>query len=61
LESLHSDLHYNIYSSAKDSKIQYNLMGKFKSLEYSSYVAEDYSVEKWQVKAMTIEYIIWKK
>ena len=59
--NFHSDLHYNIYASVKNSKIQYQLNGEFKSLNDSSFVAEDYSVEKWQIEGMKIEYLIWKK
>jgi hypothetical protein len=59
--NFHSDLHYNIYASAKNSKIQYRLNGEFKSLNDSSFVAEDYSVEKWQIEGMKIEYLIWKR
>jgi len=59
--NFHSDLHYNIYASIKNSKIQYRLNGEFKSLNDSSFVAEDYSVEKWQIEGMKIEYLIWKK
>lgn len=59
--NFHSDLHSNIYASAENSKIQYRLNGKFKSLNDSSFVAEDYSVEKWQIEGMKIEYLIWKK
>ena len=59
--NFHSDLHYNIYASAKNSKIQYRLNGEFKSLNDSSFVAEDYSVEKWQIEGMKVEYLIWRK
>lgn len=59
--NFYSDLHYNIYASAKNSKIQYRLNGQFKSLNDSFIVAEDYSVEKWQIEGMKIECLIWKK
>ncbi|MGB1284795.1 MAG: hypothetical protein ACPG44_10100, partial [Polaribacter sp.] len=59
--NFHSDLHYNIYASAKNSKIQYRLNGDFKSLNDSSFVAEDYKVEKWQIEGMKVEYLIWRK
>lgn len=59
--NFHSDLHYNIYASVINSKIQYRLNGEFKSLNDSSFVAEDYSVEQWQIEGMKIEYLIWKK
>jgi hypothetical protein len=59
--NFHSDLHYNIYASAKNSKIEYRLSGDFKNLNDSSFVAEDYKVEKWQVEGMKVEYLIWRK
>lgn len=57
----HSDLHYNIYASEKGSKIEYGLSGDFKALNDSAFTAEDYSVEKWQVKNMYVELIQWRK
>lgn len=57
----HSDLHQNIYASDKNSKIEYRLTGNFKSLNDSTFFADDYSVEKWQTKGMEIEYLIWRK
>ena len=59
--NFHSDLHYNIYGSAINSKIQYRLNGDFKSLNDSSFVAEDFKVEKWQIEGMKVEYLIWRK
>jgi hypothetical protein len=57
----HSDLHYNIYGTVKGSKIEYRLIGDFKILSDTSFVADDLSVKKWQVENMTIEYLIWRK
>jgi len=57
----HADLHYNIYASKENSKILYRLAGDFKSLSDSSFVSEDYSVEKWQIEGMVVEYLIWRK
>lgn len=57
----HSDLHYNIYASDKNSKIEYRLTGYFKPLSDTAFVTKDYLVEKWQTTGMTIEYLIWRK
>ena len=59
--NFHSDLHYNIYATEKSSNIAYRLTGNFKSLNETEFVSADYSVEKWQIKGMTIEYLIWRK
>jgi hypothetical protein len=59
--NFHSDLHYNIYASAKNSKIQYRLNGDFKNLNDSLLVAEDFTVKKWQTEGMKVEYLIWRK
>jgi hypothetical protein len=59
--NFHSDLHYNIYASAKNSKIEYRLNGDFKSLNDSSFVTEDFKVKKWQIEGMKVEYLIWRK
>lgn len=57
----HSDLHQNIYATEKNSKIEYRLTGNFKTLNDTTFFADDYSVEKWQIDGMEIEYIIWRK
>ena len=57
----HSDLHYNIYATKGNSKIEYRLNGDFKNFNDTSFLANEYTVEKWQVEGMKIEYIIWKK
>lgn len=57
----HSDLHYNIYATDKNSKIEYRLTGDFKPLSDTAFVTKDYLVEKWQTTGMTIEYLIWRK
>lgn len=59
--NFHSDLHDNIYASAKNSKIQYRLKGDFKSQKDSSSGSDDFKIDKWQVEAMNVAYIIWKK
>lgn len=59
--NFHSDLHYNIHASAKNSKIQYRLYGDFKSLNDSSFVAEDFRVENWQIEGMKVDFLIWRK
>ena len=59
--NFHSDLHYNIYATEKNSRIEYRLTGDFKSLNDSSLVKDNYSVEKWQIEGMTVEYVIWRK
>ena len=57
----HSDLHYNIYATDINSKIEYRLTGDFKPLSDTAFVTKDYLVEKWQTVGMTIEYLIWRK
>ena len=59
--TFYSDLHYNIHATVAKSKIQYRLIGDFKSLNDEALVSSDYNVENWQVKGMEIEYIIWNK
>lgn len=58
---LHSDLHQNIYATEKNSKIEYRLTGNFKTLNDTTFFADDYSVERWQTEGMEIEYLIWRK
>lgn len=57
----HSDLHQNIYATAQNSKIEYRLTGHFKTLNDTTFFADDYSVEKWQTEGMEIDYLIWRK
>jgi len=57
----HSDLHQNIYATEKNSKIEYRLTGNFKTLNDTTFFADDYSVEKWQTEGMEIEYLLWRK
>jgi hypothetical protein len=57
----HSDLHQNIYATEKNSKIEYRLTGNFKTLNDTTFFADDYSVERWQTEGMEIEYLIWRK
>lgn len=57
----HSDLHQNIYATEKNSKIEYRLKGNFKTLNDTTFSADDNSVEKWQTEGMEIEYLIWRK
>uniref|UniRef100_UPI00260DC5A3 hypothetical protein n=1 Tax=uncultured Aquimarina sp. TaxID=575652 RepID=UPI00260DC5A3 len=59
--SFRADLHYNIYASQKNSKIEYRLKGNLKTLNDSLITADDYSVKKWQIEGMTVEYLIWRK
>jgi hypothetical protein len=56
-----ADLHFNVYAASKGSRIQYRLKGDLLSLNDSTFVAEDFSVSEWQVEAMEIEYLIWRK
>jgi hypothetical protein len=55
---LHSDLQHNIYAIEENSKIKYRLTGNFRTLNDSTFFAEDYSLEKWQAEGMEIEYLI---
>lgn len=57
----HSDFHYNIYASEKGSKIENGLLGDFKAINDTTFVSDDYSVEKWQVEKMYVELIQWRK
>jgi hypothetical protein len=57
----HSDLHYNIYASENGSRIEYGLSGDFKAINDSTFVSNDYSVDKWQVEKMYVELIQWRK
>jgi hypothetical protein len=57
----HSDLHQNIYATEKNSKIEYRLTGNFKTLNDTTFFADDFTVEKWQTEGMEIEYVIWRK
>lgn len=57
----YSDLHQNIYANVPASKISYRLTGDFKMLNDSAFVYNDFSVDKWQVEGMEVEYLIWKK
>jgi len=59
--SFHADTHYNIYATAGNSRIEYRLNGNFKNLNDTTFTSNDYSVEKWQVEEMVVEYIIWRK
>ena len=59
--NFYSDLHYNIYAAVKNSKIKYRLNGNFKNLNDSTFVAKDFSVKKWQIEGMKVEYLIWEK
>lgn len=59
--TFHSDAHYNIYASERDSKIEYRLSGDFKPINDTNFVSENYSVEEWQVDKMYVEIIQWRK
>ncbi len=57
----HSDLHFRIYASVENSKVEYILTGALKALNDSLIIYPDYSVEDWQVEDMKIEALIWRK
>ena len=59
--SFYADLHMNIYANEENSNIKYRLNGDLKSLNDSTYVSDNHSVEDWQVNEMKIEFIIWDK
>jgi len=56
----HADLHYNVFATAANSRIEYHLTGDLKLVNDSVFVASDYSVEKWQIEEMQIAFLIWR-